>query len=109
MWNSSGVPVICGSLLSSQLFVGVRDDPRFQLVHGPLLIDVDAFRGPGWEGGGESGRGGQSQACSVCSVLYRLWLVSVGLGRGVRKSMSNNLSSWQPCLLMYTFVIFSHT
>ena len=51
----------------------VRDDPFFQLVHGPLLIDVDAFRGPGGEGGGESGCGGQSQACSVYSVLYRLW------------------------------------
>ena len=40
----------------------VIDDPCFQLLHGPLLIDVDAFRDPGGEAGGESGRGGQSQA-----------------------------------------------
>ena len=40
----------------------VIDDPCFQLLPGPLLIDVDAFRDPGGEGGGDSGRGGQSQA-----------------------------------------------
>ena len=29
----------------------VRDDPCFQLLHGPLPIDVDAFRGHVGEGG----------------------------------------------------------
>ena len=51
----------------------VGDDPLLQLVHSPLFIDVDAFRDLDREGGGESGRGGQSQAFTVCSVLYRWW------------------------------------
>ena len=51
----------------------VGDDPLLQLVHSPLFIDVDAFRDLVGEGGGESGRGGQSHTFSVCSVLFRQW------------------------------------
>ena len=56
----------------------VRDDPCFQLLNGPLLIDVEAFRG-----GGEGNQGVEDSnrpilcalCCTGCGVCQWAWAV----------------------------------